>query len=50
MMTIKENGVFGSPLEVAATYAFLFVLFGSFYEKSGGGQLFFELASGSRGE
>src|SRR5204863_375199 len=44
MMTIMENGVFGAPLEVAATYAFLFVLFGSFYEKAGGGQLFFELA------
>jgi TRAP transporter 4TM/12TM fusion protein len=49
MMTITENGIFGSPLEVAATYAFLFVLFGSFYEKSGGGQLFFELASGVTG-
>ena len=49
MMTIMENGVFGAPLEVAATYAFLFVLFGSFYEKAGGGQLFFELASGVTG-
>ena len=49
MMTIMENGIFGSPLEVAATYAFLFVLFGSFYEKSGGGQLFFELASAVTG-
>ncbi len=49
MMTITENGIFGAPLEVAATYAFLFVLFGSFYEKSGGGQLFFELASGITG-
>jgi len=44
MMTIMENGVFGAPLEVAATYAFLFVLFGTFYEKAGGGQLFFDLA------
>lgn len=49
MMTIMENGIFGAPLEVAATYAFLFVLFGSFYEKAGGGQLFFELASGVTG-
>ena len=49
MMTITENGIFGSPLEVAATYAFLFVLFGSFYEKAGGGQLFFELASAVTG-
>ena len=49
MMTIMENGIFGAPLEVAATYAFLFVLFGSFYEKSGGGQLFFDLASAITG-
>ncbi|HZD20769.1 MAG TPA: TRAP transporter fused permease subunit [Burkholderiales bacterium] len=49
MMTITENGVFGAPLEVAATYAFLFVLFGSFYEMAGGGQLFFELASAVTG-
>jgi TRAP transporter 4TM/12TM fusion protein len=49
MMTITENGIFGAPLEVAATYAFLFVLFGSFYERAGGGQLFFELASGLTG-
>jgi TRAP transporter 4TM/12TM fusion protein len=49
MMTITENGVFGAPLEVAATYAFLFVLFGNFYEKAGGGQLFFELAGAVTG-
>src|SRR5512145_1240322 len=49
MMTIMENGVFGAPLEVAATYAFLFVLFGSFYEKAGGGKLFFDLASAVTG-
>jgi TRAP transporter 4TM/12TM fusion protein len=49
MMTIMENGIFGAPLEVAATYAFLFVLFGSFYEKAGGGQLFFDLASAVTG-
>jgi TRAP transporter 4TM/12TM fusion protein len=49
MMTITENGIYGAPLEVAATYAFLFVLFGSFYEKSGGGQLFFELAGALTG-
>jgi TRAP transporter 4TM/12TM fusion protein len=49
MMTITENGIYGAPLEVAATYAFLFVLFGSFYEKSGGGQLFFDLAGAVTG-
>ncbi len=49
MMTIMENGIFGAPLEVAATYAFLFVLFGNFFQKAGGGQLFFELASAVTG-
>jgi TRAP transporter 4TM/12TM fusion protein len=49
MMTITENGIFGAPLEVAATYAFLFVLFGSFYERSGGGQLFFDVAGAVTG-
>jgi TRAP transporter 4TM/12TM fusion protein len=41
MLTITNNGIYGSPLEVAATYAFLFVLFGNFYEKTGGGDLFY---------
>ncbi|MGH8681015.1 MAG: TRAP transporter permease, partial [Burkholderiales bacterium] len=49
MMTIMENGIYGAPLEVAATYAFLFVLFGSFYNKAGGGQLFFDLAGAVTG-
>jgi TRAP transporter 4TM/12TM fusion protein len=49
MMTIQENGIFGAPLEVAATYAFLFVLFGNFYNKAGGGQLFFEVAAAVTG-
>jgi len=49
MMTVMQIGIFGAPLEVAATYAFLFVLFGSFYQKAGGGQLFFELAGAVTG-
>jgi len=49
MMTIQSDGIFGAPLEVAATYAFLFVLFGNFYNKAGGGQLFFDLASAVTG-
>ena len=49
MMTVQENGIFGAPLEVAATYAFLFVLFGNFYNKAGGGQLFFDVASAITG-
>jgi TRAP transporter 4TM/12TM fusion protein len=49
MMTVMPVGIFGSPLEVAATYAFLFVLFGNFFEKAGGGKLFFELAGAITG-
>jgi len=49
MMTVMPIGIFGAPLEVAATYAFLFVLFGNFFEKSGGGTLFFELAGAITG-
>ncbi len=49
MQTIGTDGVFGSPLYVAASYAFLFVLFGNFYVISGGGQLFFDLAAALTG-
>ncbi|MFM2129720.1 MAG: hypothetical protein RL477_1266, partial [Pseudomonadota bacterium] len=49
MATIMEDGIFGSPLEVAASYVFLFVLFGSFYHQAGGGKLFYELASAITG-
>ncbi|MDB5569487.1 MAG: hypothetical protein JWN93_670 [Hyphomicrobiales bacterium] len=49
MQVIGTDGVFGSPLYVAASYAFLFVLFGNFYVISGGGQLFFDLAAALTG-
>ncbi len=49
MQTITMDGLIGVPLYVAATYAFLFVLFGSFFQLSGGGQLFFDLAACSTG-
>ena len=39
------NGVFGAPLRVAATYAFLFVLFGTLLEKCGGSDFFFKIAA-----
>ena len=50
MMTVQPDGILGAPLEVAASYAFLFVLFGNFYNKAGGGQLFFDLASAVTGK
>ncbi len=49
MQVIGTDGIFGSPLYVAASYAFLFVLFGNFYVVSGGGQLFFDLAAAVTG-
>ena len=49
MQLITNDGVFGSPLYVAASYAFLFVLFGNFYIISGGGQLFFDVSASLTG-
>ncbi len=49
MTTVKEAGIFGSPLEVASSYVFLFVLFGGFYHQAGGGKLFYDLASAVTG-
>ncbi len=43
------NGIFGAPVQVAATYAFLFVLFGNMFHKAGGGQFFFDLAAAVTG-
>jgi len=45
LQSLTHVGIFGAPVQVAATYAFLFVLFGSFYQRAGGGQLFFDIAS-----
>ncbi len=39
------DGIFGVPARVAATYAFMFVLFGTLLEKAGGGDFFYNLAS-----
>lgn len=43
------NGVWGSPMAVAATFVFLFVLFGSFLSKSGCGDFFHEIANALAG-
>lgn len=49
MQTITMDGLIGVPLYVAATYAFLFVLFGTFFQLAGGGQLFFDVAAATTG-
>ena len=38
------DGIFGLPVRVAATYAFMFVLFGTLLEACGGGKFFFDFA------
>ena len=41
---LTTEGVFGIPLGVAATFVFVFVLFGAFLETTGGGNFFIDLA------
>ncbi|OQB49247.1 MAG: Sialic acid TRAP transporter permease protein SiaT [Firmicutes bacterium ADurb.Bin153] len=45
----SDTGIFGSALSAAASYVFLFILFGSFLERLGGGQVFIDLATGTAG-
>ncbi len=49
IMVFTTDGLFGVPLRVAATYAFLFVLFGTALAKTGGGDFFFNLAASLTG-
>lgn len=49
VMVFTTDGVFGVPIQVTATYAFLFVLFGVLLERSGGGDFFFGLAAAVSG-
>ncbi|MBW1713637.1 MAG: TRAP transporter fused permease subunit, partial [Deltaproteobacteria bacterium] len=41
---LTTEGIFGIPLGVAATFVFVFVLFGAFLEATGGGAFFIDLA------
>jgi len=41
---LTTEGVFGLPIGVAATFVFVFVLFGAFLEVTGGGNFFIDLA------
>jgi TRAP transporter 4TM/12TM fusion protein len=43
------DGIFGLPLRVAATYAFLFVMFGTLLQACGGGEFFFNFAASISG-
>jgi TRAP transporter 4TM/12TM fusion protein len=48
-MYLTTEGILGIPLGVAATFIFLFILFGSFREKSGLGQLFIDISNAVAG-
>ena len=41
---LTTEGIFGLPIGVAATFVYVFVLFGAFLEVTGGGNFFIELA------
>jgi len=43
------DGIFGLPLRVAATYAFMFVMFGTVLHACGGGDFFFNFAAAISG-
>lgn len=43
------EGIMGMPLGLCATFIFLFILFGSFLEKTGIGQFFIDLSNGIAG-
>jgi len=41
---LTTEGIWGLPTGVAATFVFVFILFGSFLERTGGGDFFIDLA------
>ena len=44
-----QEGVFGTPLGASSTFIFLFILFGSFLEKTGVGDFFIDLSNALAG-
>ena len=46
---MTTEGIFGIPLGVSATYVIIFVLFGSFMERTGTGKLFMDVAMSMTG-
>lgn len=48
-LVFTGNGLFGAPIAVAATYVYVFVLFGTALEVSGGGDFLFRAASALTG-
>ena len=46
---LGQEGIYGVPLGVAATFVFIFILFGAFLEVTGGGKFFIDLAYAAAG-
>ncbi|MDQ3397337.1 MAG: TRAP transporter large permease subunit, partial [Deinococcota bacterium] len=46
---LGQEGIYGVPLGVAATYVFIFILFGAFLEVTGAGKFFIDLAYAAAG-
>lgn len=46
---LGQEGIYGMPLGVAATFVFIFVLFGAFLEVTGAGKFFIDLAFAGTG-
>lgn len=49
-MYLTTEGLFGMPLGVAASFVFLFILFGAFLHSTGLGKFFIDLALGAAGK
>ncbi len=43
-LSLTTEGIFGLPLGVAATFVFIFILFGAFLDKTGAGKFFINLS------
>ena len=50
ILVFTTDGLFGVPIQVVASYVFLFVLFGTLLSKAGGGDFFFNLAASLTGK
>ncbi|WP_085991569.1 TRAP transporter permease [Oceanobacillus senegalensis] len=48
-LAFSFNGLWGSPISVAASIVFMYMLFGSFLQKAGAGEFFFKLATAIAG-
>jgi TRAP transporter 4TM/12TM fusion protein len=46
---MTTEGIFGIPLSVSATYVLIFIVFGTFMERTGTGRLFMDFATGLTG-